>query len=247
MDHSTLIRFDDALALDAPPRMDIYGAVHKGLRAFMFDTLARLGRCDAADATEVADTLAAARGLLATMRLHLKHENAFVHPAIEARRPGAALATIDDHVEHEAAIGALGAELDAIEAAPPARRAQRLYRTYLRFARFVAENLEHMEVEETHNTAVLRDAYDDAEIGEMIGRLLASIAPADAAVFHRWMFVGMSHDERVGMLSAMRAMAPAEVFDAEVARARDVLAPRDWGKLANALGVPAGAGLVEVW
>ena len=59
MDQSTIIRFDDALPLHAAPRLDLYGPVHKGLRAFMFDTLGRLGRCDADDPAELERTLAA--------------------------------------------------------------------------------------------------------------------------------------------------------------------------------------------
>jgi hemerythrin-like domain-containing protein len=247
MDRSTILRCEEAFGIDAPVRLDIYGAVHKGLRAFMFDTLVRVGAADAADSLQLADTIGRSRQLLELMRAHLTHEDTFVHPMIEAARPGAAGLTVEHHDEHRQAIAALEGELDALEAADAARRPPVLYRLYLRLARFVAENLEHMEIEETHNTAVLREAYDDGQIGAMIQRLLATIAPDKAATFHRWMFVGMSHDERVGMLSAMRELAPAPVFDGEVARARDVLAARDWGKLANALGVPAGAGLIEVW
>ena len=241
MDRSTNLPFDLALPVDDPARIDLYGCVHKGLRAFMFDTLERLGRCDALDAAELAEATAGARTLLATMRSHLEHENAFVHETMEARRPGSSRTTAEDHDEHRASIAALGAGLDALEALPEGARPWALYRLYLRFARFVAENLEHMEVEETHNTAMLRDAYDDAELAAMHDRLIASIPPAEMAVFHRWMFVAMSHGERLGMLSAMRAHAPAPVFDASVERCRELLAPRDWARLAGALGVSAGA------
>lgn len=247
MDRSTLRHFDPTLADDAPARADIYGGVHKALRAFMFDTLARLGRCDAADRHDLDDALAQAHTLVALMRAHLQHEDTVLHPAMEARAPGSASHTADDHLEHVAALDAMSATLDALAACDTGRRGAALYRAYLQLAQMVGDNLLHMQVEETHNTQVLRATHDDAEIGALIGRIIASIPPAESALWHRWMFVAMNHDERLGLLQAIRAGAPAEVFDAEVARARDVLGPRDWGRLANALGVPAGAGLIEAW
>jgi len=247
MDQSAMIRNDDTLAPEAPPRIDVYGAVHKGLRAFMFDTLTRVGRADPSDPAQLDEALAQARALLSICGEHLHHENAFVHAAIEARRPGAARLTIDDHAEHEQSIAALSREVGTLAAAPPARRDAAMHRFYLRLARFVAENLEHMEVEETHNTAVLHDAYADEEIGAMLHALVTSIPPASSAVFHRWMYAATTHEELAGMLGAMRAQAPAPVFDAEVARARDVLPPRDWAKLARALALPAGAAVLEPW
>ncbi len=208
---------------------------------------ARLGRCDAGDAAEVERTLGAVRTLLWICDAHLEHENAFVHEAMEARRPGSARLTADDHVEHGRAIAALRGLLDETAAVPEALRAQALYRLYLRTARFVAENLEHMELEETHNTWMLRDAYDDAELGAIHDRILAAIPPAEHAVFQRWIVGAIPHGERVAMLTGMRQHAPARVFDGAVALCRDVLAPNDWAKLAKALDLPAVAGLVEIW
>lgn len=247
MDRPTLIRFDTALPLDDTPRLDLYGPVHKGLRALMFDTLTRLGRCDACDAPELAQALEAARTLLWVCERHLHHENAVVHAAMESRRPGSSAPTADDHAGHVDAIAALRAQVDATEAAAPAQRARAVYRLYLRFARFVAENLEHMEVEETHNAWRLRDAFDDAELARIHERVLESIPPEEMAVFMRWILAAVSHDERVAMLADMRANAPAPAFDGTVALCRDLLAPNDWAKLAKALALPAGAGLVEVW
>lgn len=246
MDRSTLTRTDDT-ALDAAPRMDLYGPIHKALRCFMADTLARLGRCDVADAAELADATAALRTLLAMMRGHLEHENDFLHAAIEARRPGASRHPADDHDEHREAIAALAAAVDAFEAAPEAARPALQRRLYLKLARFVAENLEHMEMEETHVTALLRELYDDAELAAIHDRLVASLPPEEHAVAMRWMMAAVTHGERLGMLGAMREQAPPPVFDGVVSICRDVLAPRDWAKLAKALSLPAVAGLVEIW
>ncbi len=247
MDRSTTIRFDDALPLDAPRRLDLYGPVHKGLRSLMFDTVTRLGRCDADDAIELGHALSALRTMLMVCEGHLRHEDEFVHAAMEARRPGSSASTDDDHREHGRAIAALRDLLDATAAAPDEVRAQALYRLYLRTARFVAENLEHMELEETHNTWMLRDAYDDAELAALHDRIIASIPPEEHAIVQRRILGAIPHGERVAMLTGMREHAPRPAFDAAVSLCRDVLAPNDWARLARALGLPAVAGLVEIW
>jgi hypothetical protein len=79
-------------------RFDIYGLIHKALRADMGETLTAVGRMDALDDGETSATLARVRSLLALARAHLEHENDFVHQALEARRPGSSAATAQDHV-----------------------------------------------------------------------------------------------------------------------------------------------------
>ena len=81
---------DSAPATTTHPRFDIYAIIHKGLRAAMTDALLAAGRVDARDAREVTDTVARVDALLGFCQLHLEKENKFVHPAMEARRPGSA-------------------------------------------------------------------------------------------------------------------------------------------------------------
>ena len=85
----------------AAPRVDLYRPIHKALRAFMADTLVAVGSMDTNDDSEVEATLERARSLLELLTLHLEEENRFVHPAMEARRPGSASEAAHDHIEHE--------------------------------------------------------------------------------------------------------------------------------------------------
>ena len=93
----------------ATGRFDVYSTIHKGIRAFLFDTIAVVGSMDSADADEVAAALAQARELLAFCQGHLEHENEFIHPAMQARRPDSAVRTADDHVAHLGFVVAFGA------------------------------------------------------------------------------------------------------------------------------------------
>ena len=144
-----------------PPRLDLYCHIHKGLRLFMSDTLTRVGRMDLHDAAERESVLGQVLALLDACRAHVARENTFIHPAMEARRPGASSGIGAEHDEHLDAIATLESEVRALTALPQPAGALRLYR---RLSRFVAENFEHMLIEETHHNATLWEAYTDAEL-----------------------------------------------------------------------------------
>ncbi len=237
----------DAAAPAAAARVDLYTAVHKGLRAAMGHVLRAVGSVDHTDERELADVLGQVRGLLELLAVHLHDEEQFVHAAMEARLPGSSAGTAEDHVGHELALDELESDVQALERAGAAGRAAASLRLYRRLARFVAENFEHMHVEETHNQMILWATHSDAELLAIEQALVASIPPAAMQVFTRWMLVAASHPERVAMLSGVRASAPPEVFDGMLALAREHLSQRDWAKLARALDVAAAPGLVEVW
>lgn len=223
------------------PRLDLYAPVHKGLRAFMADTLLRVGRTDPDDAHETAQTLAQLQALLNVCRQHVVHENDFIHRAMERRASGAAALAGQEHAGHLAEIGRLNdlaataAHLQGVQAA------QAWHQLYHALSLFVAENYEHMLMEERDHNAVLWRHYTDAELAQLHDELLASIPPDEMALHFRWMLPQLSHAERVGMLTGARAGMPPEVFDAHLAQARALLDERDWRKLEAALqaGVPA--------
>jgi hypothetical protein len=220
----------------AAPRMDFYAGIHKALRLFMADTLTALGRMDAEDAAEVGTTLAQVGALLDVLADHVKHENTFVHTAIEARRPGASEVTADAHDEHLASIAQLREEGLRLAGLPPAQRAAAAHKLYLHLALFVAENLQHMQVEETVNNAALWALYTDAELIEIHDRLVASVAPGTMVEILRWMAPSFAPQEMAGMLGGMRAGMPPEAFVGIVETVRSHVDAARWTKIERLLG-----------
>lgn len=221
-------------------RVDLYTPIHKGLRAFLAHTLEAVGRMDANDPADVAQALAELRSLLGLMRTHMHAENQFLHPALEARRPGSARRTTGEHAEHEHAFEVLSAALLAVERSAEPARAAAATLLYRQLSLFVSENLAHMQAEETENNAVLWAAYSDAELAQIHDALLASIAPQERSLALRWMVPALAPAERAGMLTEMQAKLPAEAFSGLLASLRPHLSARDWAKLAAAIG-PVGA------
>ena len=232
-------------AQPAAARMDMYATIHKALRAFMADTLLGLGRMDVEDDLEFAETCNRVMQLLDLCRSHLRHENNFVHAAMEVRRPGSSQAITGEHVEHEQAISALADGVNnLIACAKPARPAatQALYR---QLALFVAHNFEHMHEEETAHNRVLWECYTDAELAGVHDALVASIPPHEMMLVARWMVPFMSPAERTAMLSGMQQHAPAPVLAAVLAQVQPHLTQPEWAKLMRSLGLPVVPGLAH--
>jgi hypothetical protein len=226
-------------ASPAAPRFDMYEGIHKGLRLFMADTLARVGRVDVFDAAELSATIAQLDGLLNFCASHVKHENEFVHAALQARTPGACSRTADDHEEHLESIEILRMEAAQLMAAGEGERMALALRLYRHLALFVAENLQHMHVEETANNASLWACYTDAELVAIHDRLLASIAPDDMMTSVRWIVPGLSPVQRAGMLGEMKAGMPAPAFAGVLALVKPHLDAAGWTKLSASLALAA--------
>lgn len=218
-------------------RYNIYGAVHKGLRAMMADTLQRMGSTDWSDAQHSEESLQALSDLMDVCRSHLEHEDDFVHAAMEARKIGSSAVTAGDHATHLESIAAFLADMRSMRAVSEAQRVLLGERLYRRLALFVAENLEHMACEEVDNNAVLWALYTDEEILQIEHALVAAIPPEAKRSFMRWMLPAVSHDERMLMLGGMRREMPAEAFDGLLAGVRGMLSGREWRRLAESFGI----------
>jgi hypothetical protein len=217
-------------------RLDLYGVVHKGLRAAMAQTLVEAGRVDTSDADDTARVLQAVRHLVTLCRVHLEHEDTFVHAAMEARRPGSAATTLADHAEHLRAFVDIEAAASAVETRAGAQRAAAMQRLYAQLGHFVGENYTHMQVEETHNNGVLWSAYSDEELLALKLQLIASIPPEVNMAFLRWMAPSASPAERAELFLGARAGMPPAAFDAALTMVKNHLTARDWFKLQVALG-----------
>jgi hypothetical protein len=222
-------------------RFDLYGPIHKAIRRFVNATLDRFGALDIGDDAALQAALDEAQQLLDGLRGHLKHENDFIHTAIEARQPGGPRETAEQHVDHLEAIAALEADLALLRAAPAAQRETRVARLYRRLALFAAENLHHMHLEETANNELLWTHYSDTELREIHERLVAHVPPPEMAMWLRWMAMSLTPAELAGMLAGMQAKAPPQAFRAATAAVRASVDDARWSRLAGLLGLDEGA------
>ncbi|MEO8309716.1 MAG: hypothetical protein ABI520_00960 [Caldimonas sp.] len=226
-----------APARDDAGRMDLYVSIHKALRSFMSDTLVRIGRVDVADRADRDAALGQLDELLALCLAHLRHENEFVHTAIEARQPAGSRRIAEEHVEHAESIAALQGEAAALRAAVGADAERLALRLYRHLALFVAENFQHMHIEESVHNALLWQHYSDAELGALHGRLLASISPQEHVVVARWMVPASTPAERAVIVGSAKAEMPPEALLGVMRVVRPHIDDSGWAKLAAAIGI----------
>jgi len=225
-----------------PARMDLYVSIHKALRSFMTDTLGRIGRIDVFDRADRDAALAQLDELLGLCLSHLRHENEFVHTAIEARQPAGSQRIAGEHDEHVETIAALQAEADALRGAGAGDAERLALRLYRHLALFVAENFQHMHIEETVHNALLWQHYGDAELGALHGRLLASIAPQEHLLVARWMVPASTPAERAAIVGAAKAQMPPEALLGVMRMVRPHIDDAGWAKLAAAIGIDVRLG-----
>ena len=223
-------------------RFNAYAGIHKALRAALAHALFTLGRTDPTDDSARRRTATEVAGVLALMRRHVVHEDACLHPALQARCPGVCDAAQREHRAHDEALDRLTDALDRW--ARDDRSAGGQQALYLGLARWVGENLEHMHREETDHNTALWSAYTDEELIALHDALVASIAPEEMMAYARWLLPAMNAPERAAMLADMRAKAPPAAWEAMLAVARERLDDGDWARLARDLGVAPVPGLV---
>ena len=168
-------------------RPDLYAPIHKALRALMADLVVAVGRMDPADDADARATIGRVLEDLALCEEHMRLEDTILHPALEARRPGATARAAFEHAGHVAEFAELRTAIaDFLDAGASGRR-ELAHPLYLRMARWAANNYLHMEHEEAHHGPALLAAFGDAELGALHARILAAI-PADAMPkYLRWL------------------------------------------------------------
>lgn len=219
---------------------DFYGPIHKGLRFAMTQLLVRLGCADARDGAAVAQLMADVRGLLDLSAHHLENEDLHVHAALESRAPGASLRLIQAHDHHRLSFEEIEVLTRQVDRAAPDDRPEMLRRLYLRYSEFVADDLAHMAEEEQVILPVLQSLFSDAELQGIEDRIMSGLSAEDMIGFGRILIPAANREERIALLSAVRATAPAPAFEAILTlSAKPTLSDPDWRHLAAGLGVAA--------
>lgn len=220
----------------AAPRVDLYRGIHKAARALMADTLMALGRMDPDDGPELAHTSLRVMDLLHFCRSHLRHQNTFVHGAMETRAPGSSLSASYEHGDQELEIDELAASTRRLLECCDAERPAQALALYLALSVFIGHNFTHMHVEETRHNAVLWEKFTDEELTAIHEAQVAAMLPEETMFVLRWLVPYMNPAERAALLGTMRARTPLSAFGVVIEVVRPHLTQREWFKLEQSLG-----------
>jgi hypothetical protein len=221
-------------------RIDLFGTVHKGLRAELFGAVALAARTDFAAAPEAARVAAAARRLAGLLGEHAEHEDAVVLPELAALVPELHAAIAADHSRLEALHVEVVSLADRLErAATAAERDPVGRRLHDRLGRLAAEHLLHMRREEEEVLRALWAHRSDEALAILHGRILARIPPARMATWLAVILGAASLPEQARLVGSVRAAVADPAFAELTAPARAALGEAGWRDVVRAAGVTA--------
>lgn len=219
---------------------NFYGPIHKGLRLRLSQLLVQLGACDGDDPEALAQLIADLRGQCHISEHHLSNEDSWIHPALEKRAPGSTVRLVRDHEHHRRTFEEIEELIGRVETADDARRDGWLRALYLRFSTFVAEDFAHMAEEEQLILPILQSLFTDEELISIEDKILSGLSPDQMVAFGRFMIPAATRRDRITLLSAIRATAPAEAFAAIIElSAKPTLSEADFSHLWDGLGLAA--------
>lgn len=217
-------------------RIDFYTHVHKEQRNHMFELGTNLSLVNALDSQSLLSVEGKLKNLLGELRLHVHHEETFVHPLLHKKVPTSAKSLEQEHSELELTLDKIEEGFNYLidlESTHPKIEAQfiEFYRFYNRFIidylthineeEYVMQNLwEISSHEELLSVIIAFQTYDKIENGRT---LLSNHLP------------NMSIDERILMFRTMQLMAPQEVFKSACSLTQDILGPANWDLISKQL------------
>jgi hypothetical protein len=184
-------------------RVDLFGSIHKGLRAALCETATLLARTGFEDAAASATAAASVNALLGFLEEHAGHEDAVVLPVLALHSPELAAELRSDHARVEGLQEEAGAIAARLELASPAERVSLGARLHERVWLLLAEHAKHMQVEESRANRVLHANLTDGELLALHGRIVGSIAPARMGEWFEILLPALAPVER----SALEAVA----------------------------------------
>ena len=209
-------------------RFDLYSHVHKAIRVLLFDAVGAVGRTDFGRESELPATLATVRRMIRLTRKHAEHEDRDIHPILHRLAPELAAELESGHDRFDGTDREIESFLARIEVAPAAERVSLGRRVHEMLGALVAEHLKHMALEESRGNRVLWAHLSDIELLAVQDRAMASIGPEEMAEWVELMIPAGNLGERAGLVAALRAAVPADVFASLTAPARAQIGEARW-------------------
>jgi hypothetical protein len=222
-----------------PQPVDLYTPAHKGQRARIFQFSQKAGTFRYADQAALRRFHEELNTIRDEFRLHATLEEKYIHPILSDRVPGGAKKLNQAHRDMHEHLDNLVHHLETLKGNGTHFEKQREMglEFYRAWNRFIAFYLTHINEEEEEVQPTLRALCEDQELTNAFNAIVGSMSPAELMGMLRMMIPAMNPDERTGLLSGIKAHAPAQAFQNISELAAEVLTPGDWHDLKEHLGI----------
>lgn len=209
-------------------RYNIFGQVHKGLRAMLYETALCLQQTDFNN-TAADNSLSQLAQTIDLFDKHAHTEDTMVFTAIEHTEPALVNAFEKEHEEDHALGQRLRGLLTAFEHTVSSEdkiiTGEAITQSFIEFMIF---NLKHMAKEEDIINKALWKNYTDIELHGITQKIVAGIPPQHMAQFSRWMMRGLNNNEITTWLKEVKNNAPDFVFQSLMQTAGQELDTSRW-------------------
>jgi hypothetical protein len=216
-------------------RDDLFTVIHKALRAGLFAAALDAGRIDWQDPVQVGAYQRDWRRLVLLVQSHAKHEDEYIWPLLESKRPGAVAELGVAHEVVDADIEYVDAELAAVLKAPDAAGGLTFYRA---LNRFVAHALDHFAAEEPAVMEMLWALCTDEELAACRAAFMATISPEERAATLELMLESSNTEELRTVLEGVRAGMPPDLFESWMRDLENTLPPPAFQRLTGLVAEP---------
>lgn len=219
-----------------PTRYNSFNQVHKGLRAFLYDTALKLQQSDLSDKESAEGAIQQVGTVVELFESHAHHEDHYFNEPLEEVNPEIARLFEKEHEEdHRLGIVLQNQLQEWHQAATPEARYKAGIYLFYTFNEFLAFNLYHMNKEEITLNKALWEAYTDEQIIATEQALVQSVPPQKMAVNIKWMLRGINNPEIIKWIKGIRDNAPAEVYGMVKMMAQQELDSNRWSIVREAL------------
>lgn len=182
-------------------RPELFLAVHKGIRAELFETARLVARTDFSVLAEARGAEARVQRSFAFLEEHARHEDEQILAELQAIAPVLCAELHNEHSRIDGLMLEIVRLLARLEAAPGAERAALGRRLHALLGSFLSDYLRHMEREESEVNRMLWAHFSDAQLGAIHGRIIASIEPARLGEWMEIILPELNATERAAMLA----------------------------------------------
>ncbi|MFW9804049.1 MAG: hemerythrin domain-containing protein [Candidatus Thorarchaeota archaeon] len=217
-------------------RMRLFGPIHKGLRHLLSTRVLQLGQMDLRVAPNVRTQWKEVEKSFEVLHVHAAAEEEFVFPNIEKKNQELFDRLNHDHQAFTSIMDSLEKQLEALVVIEShEERIMKGNSLTQAFNDFVVKYGEHMQVEEKTAMPILWDVLEDNQIMEIIGKMSMKPAPEVSQYFLPFLVQATNPMERIGILTGMKSLMPAAVFQGAIQIVQKALSTEDWEALQQAL------------
>jgi hypothetical protein len=218
-------------------RTKTYDVPHKGLRNALSQVSLLSGKTNFSNTSEVEALYELGMDVFKILSIHAADEDEVTLAELEKRCPGCSQHDMEDHQEIHIVQTKLEELLTKIYDDSKAGKdvSEDGAEFYLAWSEFQSTYLEHTAEEERITQPLLWHHFTDEELASHRIKIMQKNPPETLLTWFRFVIPAQSHNERVGLLSGFKKMAPAPFFEKGIEVIKQFLTEKEFSDLSKAL------------